>query len=342
MQKLIALALTLSVLLCLTACQIVNGATAPTGSAPQETHGTPAPTDHVTEPEATTESTVPTDTAPENTESPEPTATEPPATESPATEPVATEPPATESPATEPVATEPPATESPATEPVATEPPATEPPATKPAATEPPATEHKHAYASTVVAPTCTAQGYTLDVCACGGENVRDITNAKGHAWGEWVVVTEPTYTACGTAEQTCGSCGAKQSQTVDKLVTAPGEMQREVLRLVNIEREKAGLAPLEYLTAGQAAADVRAAEIRELFGHTRPDGSRCFTVLQEYDITFYAAGENIAYGYTTPEAVVEAWMNSDGHRANILNPEFTALAVGMDDNHWVQLFIRV
>ena len=84
--------------------------------------------------------------------------------------------------------------------------------------------------------------------------------------------------------------------------------------------------------------------EVAKVFSHTRPNGSSCFTVLGEYGVSYRSAGENIASGQTTPAEVVNAWMNSEGHRANILGESFTSLGVGVYKNGssytWVQLFI--
>ena len=77
---------------------------------------------------------------------------------------------------------------------------------------------------------------------------------------------------------------------------------------------------------------------------HTRPDGTSCFTVLDQNGINYFSAGENIAMGYPTSESVVNGWMNSSGHKANILNSSFTHIGVGCyEENgyyYWVQLFI--
>ena len=112
----------------------------------------------------------------------------------------------------------------------------------------------------------------------------------------------------------------------------------------MNIEREKAGLAPLAMDAALSAAAQVRAQEIDVSFSHTRPDGTSCFTVLKEFGIGYRACGENIAKGSPSPARVVEGWMNSAGHRANILNANFTTIGVGVHADaagtlHWAQLF---
>ena len=98
---------------------------------------------------------------------------------------------------------------------------------------------------------------------------------------------------------------------------------EAEVIRLVNEERAEYGLPALT------AAAAKRAEEISSDYGHDRPDGSSCFTVLPEFGIRYETAGENIAAGQRTPAQVVRAWMNSEGHRNNILNPDFTQIGVG-------------
>ena len=117
---------------------------------------------------------------------------------------------------------------------------------------------------------------------------------------------------------------------------------KKQVFNLVNTERQKAGLEPLGYYSLGQKAADIRAKEVTLKFSHERPDGTMCFTAFEEIGVSYYSAGENIAKGYGTPEIVMNAWMNSPGHKANILNPNFTHIIVGYDEdsNSWVQFFL--
>ena len=118
----------------------------------------------------------------------------------------------------------------------------------------------------------------------------------------------------------------------------------KQVVDLVNAERAKEGLAPLSVNAKVQAAAQVRAMESEKLFSHTRPDGSSFATALKEQGVSYRRAGENIAWGQRTPQQVVNAWMNSAGHRANIMNPNFTTIGVGYyqnanGTNYWCQLF---
>lgn len=120
----------------------------------------------------------------------------------------------------------------------------------------------------------------------------------------------------------------------------------KEVVDLVNAERAKEGLKPLTIDTKVQAAAQIRAKECEQSFSHTRPNGSSFATALKEQNVSYRSAGENIAWGQRSPEAVMNAWMNSQGHRANIMNPNFTTIGVGYyqnanGTNYWCQLFTR-
>jgi len=117
-----------------------------------------------------------------------------------------------------------------------------------------------------------------------------------------------------------------------------------EVLRLTNLERERANLHRFGANPQLTRVAEVRAIEIIEYFSHTRPDGRDCFTAFTENHVAFYTAGENLAVGQTTPDEVIRGWMNSPGHRENILNEAFGQLGVAviMDGNgrlHWTQTF---
>ncbi len=117
---------------------------------------------------------------------------------------------------------------------------------------------------------------------------------------------------------------------------------QERILALVNAERKSAGLSALTLDETACTAATVRAREVATVFSHTRPNGSSCFTALKEAGVSYRAAGENIAKGYRSAESVMDGWMHSDGHRANILNKNFTRLGVGYDaaSNSWTQFFV--
>lgn len=118
------------------------------------------------------------------------------------------------------------------------------------------------------------------------------------------------------------------------------------VLKLTNKVRMAAGKGPLSMFAELQKATDVRKKELETLYSHTRPDGTSCFTVLDGLNITGSGFGENIAYGYETEKKVLNAWMASPGHRANILDDDFTHMGAGytikgqQSGPSWVQMFM--
>ncbi|MBQ4509651.1 MAG: SafA/ExsA family spore coat assembly protein [Clostridia bacterium] len=128
---------------------------------------------------------------------------------------------------------------------------------------------------------------------------------------------------------------------TTDKDVT---EYEKEVVRLVNIERSKNGLSPLTYDWELSRVARYKSQDMKDnnYFSHTSPTYGSPFQMMKSFGISYKTAGENIAKGYKTPEAVVNGWMNSSGHRGNILNPTFTRIGVGYvnDGHYWTQMFI--
>lgn len=137
-------------------------------------------------------------------------------------------------------------------------------------------------------------------------------------------------------------------TQTPAQDASTPEELAAEVVRLVNVERAKEGLAPLGTYDSLTKAAQIRAPEIVTLFSHDRPDGTSCFTAMDQTGAKkgAYTWGENIAAGNATAAATVEQWMNSPGHRANILNAKFTHIGVGYQHSagstyghYWVQMF---
>ena len=128
-----------------------------------------------------------------------------------------------------------------------------------------------------------------------------------------------------------------------DNTGSMQGDFASQVAALVNAERAKYGLSALTVDTRVQQAALVRAKETAQSFSHTRPNGSSFSTALTEAGVSYRTAGENIAYGQSTPQQVMNAWMNSSGHRANILNANYTTIGVGYTvingTAYWAQLF---
>lgn len=124
---------------------------------------------------------------------------------------------------------------------------------------------------------------------------------------------------------------------------TGSATAAQEVLRLVNAARAQNGLSALTLDASMSRAASVRASELAKSFSHTRPNGTRGLTALAEAGVSYRAAGENIAAGQQTAQAVMSGWMNSSGHRANILSSKYSRLGVGQavinGRTYWVQFF---
>ncbi|MDD4773277.1 MAG: CAP domain-containing protein [Eubacteriales bacterium] len=121
-------------------------------------------------------------------------------------------------------------------------------------------------------------------------------------------------------------------------------DIEREVTQLVNVIRAENGLGALTIDETLSQTARAKAVDMAQnnYFSHTSPTYGSPFDMMKQFGVDYNTAGENIAKGYSTAQAVVDGWMNSPGHRANILNASFTHTGVGYTDNgnHWAQMFI--
>ncbi len=119
---------------------------------------------------------------------------------------------------------------------------------------------------------------------------------------------------------------------------------ESEVVRLVNEIRVQNGLRPLEENWELSRVARYKSQDMKDnnYFSHTSPVYGSPFQMMKSFGISYRSAAENIAKGQSTPQAVVNAWMNSSGHRANILNSSYTHIGVGYvkSGNYWTQMFI--
>lgn len=125
------------------------------------------------------------------------------------------------------------------------------------------------------------------------------------------------------------------------KAKTKSKTQAEKVIDIVNQERAKNGLSGLKYDSKLTKIANIRVKEISGKFSHQRPDGSYFDKLLDKYHINYLHAGENIAIYYTNAHDVMNGWMNSTGHRRNILNSNFKKIGVGYDSKTkcWVQIF---
>ncbi len=205
------------------------------------------------------------------------------------------------------------------------------------------------------VAPGTTAANVAVPVVATDGFDAAYYASRYpdvSKIWGTDPALLQQHYMMCGAAEGRFPNAQkeqeAKQSaqyavwagQQATKAVRQEYEVyEKRVAELVNVERRKVGLTELSWSKDLEDKAGIRVNEIAGVFSHTRPNGTEFYTVLSSYSY----CGENIARGQDTPEEVMMDWMNSSGHKANILKSEFTQIGVGYDHttNCWVQLFLR-
>lgn len=147
------------------------------------------------------------------------------------------------------------------------------------------------------------------------------------------------TVTKKQAAKKTAKTAGKKNT-------TSDISLQKKVISIVNKNRKKKGLEALTMDEKLMKAAQDRAKELTKSFSHTRPNGTSCFTIFEKYKITPTASGENIAAGQRSAAAVMDSWMNSPGHKENIMNNRFKKIGVGlvivpndMYSYYWVQMF---
>ncbi len=183
---------------------------------------------------------------------------------------------------------------------------------------------------------TAAPDGYTVDGNGAWVQN--GVVQTKSVA----------SKTSSGSGQTLSSGAGSISSSTDYETEVDSDDLSsfaRECFDLINQERTKKGVSKLKWDDTIAEACEIRAEELTESFSHLRPDGESCFTAFDEVGIDLRAKGENIAEGYSTPKTVVKAWMNSKGHRENILSKSFKISAIGFyydsDTNgyYWVQMF---
>ncbi|WP_276356864.1 CAP domain-containing protein [Cohnella caldifontis] len=162
---------------------------------------------------------------------------------------------------------------------------------------------------------------------------------------------SKPTTTAPSKPTTTAPSkptTTPSQPTTPSKPTTSPStststsSYASQVVTLVNQERANAGLKPLAVNSqlANMALAKAKDMKNNNYFDHNSPTYGSPFDMMKSFGISYRYAGENIAMGQRTPQEVMTAWMNSSGHRANILNANYTSIGVAYYNGEWVQEFI--
>ncbi|WP_235858027.1 CAP domain-containing protein [Sutcliffiella cohnii] len=135
-----------------------------------------------------------------------------------------------------------------------------------------------------------------------------------------------------------------QQQQPTEQANQGISDVEQRVIELTNAERRKNGLSDLKADASISNVARQKSVDMQQnnYFSHTSPTYGSPFDMMRDFGISYNTAGENIAMGQRTPEEVVNAWMNSEGHRKNILSPNFTHIGVGYTENghYWTQMFV--
>ena len=130
----------------------------------------------------------------------------------------------------------------------------------------------------------------------------------------------------------------------IPQLDSSVASYEHEVVRLVNEIRQQNGLKPLIENWELSRVARYKSQDMLDnrYFSHTSPTYGSPFQMIKAFGLSYRTAGENIAKGYASPQAVVNGWMNSSGHRANILNVSYTQIGIGYvaQGNYWTQMFV--
>lgn len=179
----------------------------------------------------------------------------------------------------------------------------------------------------------------TINRPGCSQGNQNNKPETKPEASPEVTPETKPETKPETTPEEDNNTNSGNSTQ-----ISAQTAFENQVLALVNKERANYGLSPLTMDESVREVARVKSSDMSKnnYFSHTSPTYGSPFAMLKSFGISYKAAAENIAQGYTTSEAVVKGWMNSSGHRANILNASYTKIGIGYEanGNYWTQLFI--
>ena len=195
-------------------------------------------------------------------------------------------------------------------------------------------------------ATSCSSDGSTCDLTSCDESSSSSEESSSSDSSSSEASSSEPSSSSSDASSSDASSSQADDED--DEIEGAYRDLQKRVIAIVNEERAANGLSALKENAELDKIATLKSEDMAKLnyFSHTSPTYGSPFEMLSQFGITYTAAGENIAMGQPTPENVMDAWMHSEGHRANILNSSYTEIGVGIAKNAngqyiWTQTFLR-
>ncbi len=203
----------------------------------------------------------------------------------------------------------------------------------------------------------CTSGATCPQTNCTQGSNCGNITTyicgSNSGSCSQWINSLNSIYgknssgTSGSTVSKPASSAPASKPGSSQAASSSYSAFQNEVARLVNVERAKNGLAALSIDASITKTATLKSQDMAKnnYFSHTSPTYGSPFDLMKQYGVSYRTAGENIAMGQTSPAQVMNGWMNSPGHRANILKSSYTKIGVGVAQNangtyYWTQHFI--
>ncbi|MDQ0245450.1 putative YkwD family protein [Bacillus fengqiuensis] len=195
----------------------------------------------------------------------------------------------------------------------------------------------------------CKTYVYTVNGQSVNSAFIQQLLNKYGFTYktAQPAAVKQPTQTTTQQAKPAAQQPATNTEKPAATTASNVSEFEKQVASLVNQERQKAGLQPLQLDTKLSDVAREKSKDMmnKGYFDHQSPTYGSPFDMMKQFGITYKSAGENIAKGQQTPQEVMNAWMNSEGHRANILNGSFTHIGVGFvkdaqGTTYWTQMFI--
>ncbi len=185
-----------------------------------------------------------------------------------------------------------------------------------------------------------TLEKGTTKVVQKGSNGSQTITYKKTYKNGKLISTKKISSKVTKKAVNQIIKVGTKESKAT--------KYAAEIVRLVNLERQKENLAPLKNLNTLSKVAEIKSKDMRDknYFNHNSPTYGSPGDMVKKFNISFTMLGENIAAGQTTPASVVKSWMDSPGHKANILNARYTHIGIGYAEggswkHYWTQLFLK-